>query len=40
MRYWSGEMPTRRMKLRRIVSAVPKPHRAAMVTTVSSVSYN
>ncbi|COX32604.1 Uncharacterised protein [Mycobacterium tuberculosis] len=40
MRYWSGDIPTRRMKLRRMVSAVPKPHRAAIATTVSWVSSN
>ena len=38
MRYWSGETPIRRTKLRRIVSAVPKPQRAAITVTVSSVS--
>src|ERR1700761_4297773 len=35
--YWSGDTPTRRMKLRSMVSAVPHPHRAAIVSTVSSV---
>ena len=27
LRYWSGEIPIRRTKLRRMVSAVPNPHR-------------
>jgi hypothetical protein len=35
-RYWSGEIPMRRTKLRRMVSALPNPQRAAMTLTVSA----